>query len=393
MLSEHTSPGSAAGFGYQFQRALHWLARSPAGYRVGIETDDDVSVRTASDLPHALEQDKHSIRGQTNPFADRSIGLWKTLSIWVSAVSDGELIVKEAILLLATNGSVSPGLATQIAAAEDDTSAKSCIDALEVVGENPSETIRPYVEIVLDSSRRAALVQVIRRCKLIDGNDASAGDSLIGEIASVLQLPAWHSAQADSVVEELLGWMHRCALECWRSGKQYWVERDHFVNQLHAILDRRHRAKARERAENLLPVDDVSLGAHRGKGFVRQLHLITDDATLVDGAIRDFLRCGIEKLRLSAEGNITDDDWLALESELISRWQKIHPRILRMSREKSEEDQGFEVFVETTEGHRARLAGQETEQTYLTSGTYHRLANTAVVGWHPRFREMLGARF
>lgn len=393
MLSEHTASASAAGFGYQFQRALHWLARSPAGYRVGIETDDDVSVRTASDLPHALEQDKHSSSGQSNPFADRSIGLWKTLSIWVSAVSDGEVVAKEAIFLLATNGSVSPGLVTKIAAADDDESTNACIDALGLVGADPSETIRPYAEIVLASGRRAALAQVIRRCKLIDAQDASAGNALISEIASVLQLPAWHSPQADSIVEELLGWMHRCALDCWRSGKQYWVERDHFVNQLHAILDRRHRAKARERAEHLLPVDDDSLGAHRGKGFVRQLHLITDDTTLVDGAIRDFLRCGIEKLRLSAEGNITDDDWLALEADLVSRWKKIHPRILRMSREKSEEDQGFEVFVETTEGHRARLAGQETEQTYLTSGTYHRLADAAIVGWHPRFLEMLAAEF
>ena len=60
----------------------------------------------------------------------------------------------------------------------------------------------------------------------------------------------------------------------------------------------------------------------------------------------------------------------------------------------AESDIGFEIFTETTENHRERLAGTETEQVYLTSGTYHRLADLLRVGWHPRYealmRELLG---
>jgi hypothetical protein len=40
---------------------------------------------------------------------------------------------------------------------------------------------------------------------------------------------------------------------------------------------------------------------------VQQLFLVTDDPVLVDSSIRDFIRCNIEKLRLSKEGNITDE--------------------------------------------------------------------------------------
>lgn len=44
-LSKHSAPGANAGFNYQFERGLYWLAQSPAGSVIGIETDDDVVVR------------------------------------------------------------------------------------------------------------------------------------------------------------------------------------------------------------------------------------------------------------------------------------------------------------------------------------------------------------
>ena len=77
-LSDHSAPGANAGFSYQFERALYWLARRPAGSRVGIQTDDDVAVR-GPDVSRVLEQDKHSIREYGDPFGNRSKDLWNTL--------------------------------------------------------------------------------------------------------------------------------------------------------------------------------------------------------------------------------------------------------------------------------------------------------------------------
>jgi hypothetical protein len=55
----------------------------------------------------------------------------------------------------------------------------------------------------------------------------------------------------------------------------------------------------------------------------------------------------------------------------------------------AENDVGFEIFTETTEDHREKLAGTDTEQVYLTSGTYHRLADLLCVGWHPRYEDLM----
>jgi hypothetical protein len=194
---------------------------------------------------------------------------------------------------------------------------------------------------------------------------------------------------SDSIVDELLGWLHNTVVTSWREGLPGWIERDHFVEQMHAIIHRRERSIKRERTELLLPITGEKVGQQMGRPFVRQLHLITDDDTVVDSAIREFLRCHSEKLRLCREGNITDDDWSAFEAALIARWTKIRSRVQRMKDGTPERDVGFEIFTETTEQYREKLAGSDTEQVYLTSGTYHRLADRSTVGWHPRFQQIL----
>ena len=131
------------------------------------------------------------------------------------------------------------------------------------------------------------------------------------------------------------------------------------------------------------------MGGEKGRQFVKQLFLVTEDAVLVDSAIRDFIRCSIEKLRLSKEGNITDDDWKAFQVALCSRWEKIRARVIRLKQSHPPSDVGFEILTETTENHRERLAGSETDEVYLTSGTYHLLAELLEVGWHPEYAKLI----
>src|SRR3990172_3569811 len=100
-LTSHSAPGANAGFSYQFERALYWLAQGPAGSVVGVETDDDVAVRGAA-ASQLLEQDKHSIREDAEPFGDRSKDLWNTLAIWIEALDTKE-VADTTRFLMVTN--------------------------------------------------------------------------------------------------------------------------------------------------------------------------------------------------------------------------------------------------------------------------------------------------
>jgi hypothetical protein len=387
-LSIHTTPGTPAAFDFQFERGLYWLAQSPAGSVIGIETDDDVAIR-GREGSRLLEQDKHSIQETAKPFGDRSHDLWNTLSIWIDALDNNEVSTNSTHFLMVTNKSVPDCIAHQIGRATKDDEITACITALEDASKSPPDKVGSLMQRVLKSASGASLHTLIRNCEFADASSSTSGTDLRKKTIAHLQLPDWAEAHANSIADELLGWLHSTALALWQKGDPCWIQRNYFVNQLHAILDLRKRHIARERSEHLIPVSDAKVGENRGNRFVKQLHLITDDDSIVDNAIREFIRCNIEKSRLSEEGNITDDDWMAFETALLSRWSKIRARVLRMKEGTLEEDIGFEIFSETTEEHREPLAGSDTEQVYITSGSYHRLADLIRVGWHPRFEALM----
>ena len=391
--NRHSAAGPAAGFAYQFERALNWLAQKDAGASIGIEAGDDVEVRN-SDATSVLEEDKYSIRESAQPFSDRSKGLWNTLGIWIEAIDSGERSIDSTSFLMVTNKAVPNCIARRIARAKSKAEIEACIAELQTAGANPPEHISKIVTRVLSPESGDTLQAVIQRIDLSDASDGAASPDLRKSTIGHLQLPDWCLEHSDSIADELLGWLHKAVMSAWLQKQPAWVQRDHFVNQLHAILDRRKRQVKRERAELLIPVTDDKVGSEKGRPFVRQLYFVSDDDMIVDTAIREFIRCNIEKARLSKEGNVTDDDWRAFENVLVSRWSKIRSRVLRMKSGAAEQDVGFEIFSDTTLDHREKLAGSDTEQVYLTSGTYHRLADLLTVGWHPRYealmREILG---
>ena len=312
-LAEHSVPGSNAGFSFQFERALFWLSKSSSGSVVGVETDDDVAVRELNTI-RVLEQDKHSIQKKAEPFGDRSKDLWNTLATWIDALDSGEVVSGKTFFLMVTNKTLPACLAKTIGEAKSEQEIDACIVAIEAAAVDPPQGIKTHVERVMCPASRDNLRKLIQRCRLADASQETAGESLRAKTIGQLQLPDWCAETAESILDELLGWMHQTALASWQEQKPAWIKRDRFVNQFHAIIDRRKRKISRERAVHLIPVGDDKVGNEKGSRFVKQIHLITDDDSVVDTAIREYICCNIEKARLSEEGNITDDDWGVIEA-------------------------------------------------------------------------------
>lgn len=384
-----SASGPAAGYGYQIERALYWLARTASGSVVGIETDDDVAIRTGNAT--FLEQDKHSIALDSAPFGDRSKDLWNTLTIWLDAAEAGRIEIDTTRFLMVTNKELPDCLAKNLSAARTVEEAELYITDLERAAEDPPKNIAGLVGRVLRSESRDILVKLIQNTELIDAASGASASMVRNDTIASLPLPSWAVPIAESVFHELSGWVFARALDAWRGNNPAWIARDNFVNQFHAILENRNRNRLRERAEHLIPLADDVIGEQRGRLFVRQLFLVTEDPVIVDSAIRDFIRCNIEKLRLSKEGNISDEDWRAFQVALSNRWAKIRSRITRMKQNELKADVGFEILTTTTEDYRERLAGSETNEVYLTSGTYHLLADLLELGWHPDYLDLLNA--
>ena len=387
-LDKHNASGSSAGYIYQFERALLWLSTQPSGSRVGIETESDVVIEGVEQTT-IHEQDKHSIRQDAVPFADRSKDLWNTLVIWLDAVENKEVDVQTTQFVMATNKTIPECIAKHIGRAESSTDIDACIDELRKAAKDPPEGVSLAMKRVMQPTSIAFLRQLIERCRLHDNCRGESDEQSKEVFLNNLQLPSWCAPHRELVFDSLFGWAIEVSISSWRNGRPAWIPRDSFVNQMHAILESMKRNIRRERSENLIPVNDEIIGKEKGSPFVRQIHLVTDDNILSDIAIREYVRCNIEKLRLSEEGEISDNDWIEFETTLHTRWEKIRGREIRMQKIDSDEDVGFRILSATTEDYKERLAGSETSQVYLTSGTYHRLANMLKVGWHPHYIERM----
>jgi hypothetical protein len=217
----------------------------------------------------------------------------------MDAAEEGRINIDTTRLLMATNKTIPERIAKKISNAQQIGDVEDCISDLERAAENPPEGIANLADRVLRSESRETLRRIIPRIELVDASCHTAAPALRQETIAHLQLPSWCVAGADSVANELLGWLHSTALTAWQQQTPAWVQRDHFVNQLHAILNLRKRQVVRERAEHLIPVAEDAVGGEKGRPFVKQMYLVTEDDSMVDTSIREFIRCNIEKIRLS----------------------------------------------------------------------------------------------
>ena len=381
-LSKHVAPASAAGFLFQFQRAVQVLAEAPNGVTLGIETLDDLSIERKTG-ERILEQDKYTSNQSGSVFSDGSKNLLGTLATWLAALHSDEIPTTTRFLLV-TNDTCRTGLVRQIADARSRDAAQACLNSvMELEGDSaPKRRLRSLLE---DSRGQELFLGLCQAVELVDGADVSMPSA-----RNALVLPSPFETRREYIFEQLCGWIQTQALQSWEAGKPCRIDKQSFTNQLDAILNNLKRAKRREMPESQLPVSDEDIKQKQDETFVRQVGLVTDDDYYKKDAICDYIRCINEKMRLNKEGDISAKDWLDFAERLRRRWESIWHKNAVLTKD-SEREKGFHTMTEVlSHDYHPSLAGEPTEQVYLANGTYHRFADEKAIGWHPRYLELLG---
>ena len=382
----HDAAGPAAGYFFQPEKALLRLAKAPRLAFVGVETGDDVVEVRDGEVTDS-EQLKNTSEGRGNPFADRSIGLWKTLSIWLNAHASQSGWVANSRLIFSTNRTVPTScLARTLANAIKPDDINSAVQVLRETGSSPSESIREFVECV-EESTDDALAHIVERIRLDDGPGVT--DSIRGDTIEYLQLPS--NVDGSHVYDSLLGWIIRTLKGLWDSGEAGWITGEAFANQKQAIIDECRRTSFSARAARAISVSPVEQDSKRDDLFVQQLQLIEMDDDETIEAIIEMIRESKEIMRLFQLGVITRTEFEDRDERLHTRWNRIFKRHRRVSTQ-TEEQVGYMVFDETT-NHNEPLGSLTPIERYMTAGALHRLANDEdcefFIGWHPRFKELL----
>lgn len=383
-LEKHTTPASGAGFQYQFDRALLALVKGNNGDSVGIETLDDVSVKM-SNGELLLEQNKISLQEDTEIFSNRSKNLWNSLSTWISAIRNQEIDVNRTTFLLVTNKKCNSSIVLEISKAKTDEEAEKCISILKSAAVAPTDLLKPLMDNVLSADIYDALRQLIIKIKLIELSDPT---NILEEIKKNIQIPTSAMEHIERIVFNLSGWLQNAVMQAWFNNSSAWISHEALTNQIFALIESLKRNTSRERLKHLIALNPVDISSQSGATFVKQLYLISDENDLVEDAIENYLCCKSEKTRLSLEGEITNDDWIDFDAQLLTRWKNSKRRIIASEKNKSEQEQGMLIFTDISD-FKADLAGVPTTQLYLSQGTLHRMADEMSVGWHPRYKELL----
>jgi len=382
-LSSHTAAGQALGYLCQVDYALLELTDGLAAM-VGIETLDDVAVVEVSGKAKLIQSKATTTPGH-NPLSDSSVGLWKTLDIWLTAIVNAEIDPTNTRLLLVTNAALPDCLALRFSNAKSPAQITAAVQELMANPSTLSKANKAFVDRVRQGSD-THLRQLVQCIGVIHGDNGLDFEKFHLRIVAKSLLP--DGVDPKRFLHAMLGWLHATAMTAWTAGRGAWVRKQDFNNTRQSLIENLRRRTIRAKPATAIVCKASEVASHRRCGFVRQLEIIDADGAVIDDAIADFLKHNEERLRLVREGHVVDQDWIDFEERLFEYWKPIFRSMPASPKKAEQRRQGQRVYGEVQK-HRESLRGEPTEEFYLTRGAYQRLADALRVGWHPKFSEVV----
>lgn len=381
-------PGQFYGYSLQITRAVAHLLRARQGQSVSVEHLDDVATSSADGV--VAEQDKSGLAH--NPVADRSIELWKTLHNWVRAIRDGALKSDTKFVLFVAQGHHG-SVIDRIHSVTNKADAAALVDVLrtEFWGKAPKYAARTelpsglaeHVNAVLSASDD--VLALLFASLTLENGSGSPNDDLL----PLLGEKAISADAQEEVLKYLLGWAKRVIDKRIEKKQPPILTWEDFHKQLVAA------AKKFDRSENVLTSTSVEITEAevqkelRGRTYVRQLEAVNcEDGELLQ-AVNDFLRSAVHRTTWSERGDVIEGSFGDFEDGLGRAWQSQRAVVDIEQKALGEVDRGRLLYAKCMQ-LRVPLQGMEVP-TFFVPGSFHTLADSLRVGWHPRYREVVAA--
>lgn len=382
-----SAPGQFYGYGIQEARFLHHLLRSQPGDTVALECMDDVSG--TKDGEDYAEQVKSGLAH--NPISDRSTDLWKTFANWLNGRRSGKIPAGTKFILYVAQP-YKGKIAQKLSDCATKPDAKEAIAAIrkEFWGEAPQfekraaipETLAKHVNNVLRANE-SALVDIVRAFTLERGIGAP-----YDEIAKEIAYAPVGAENVEQILRLLAGWIRTTVSRLIERGLPAVVSRDEFHEEYVAAV------RKFDRSDTILPTyatpptdEQIQAEALLDQTFLRQLHLIGADQETILDAINTFLMAATDRTEWAKRGYIHRSSLVEYEAALKRLWASKKMAVKVQARGKPPEDYGMLLLSSCLEASMP-LQGK-TVSTHFTPGSFHKLANTLDVGWHPDFAKLL----
>lgn len=378
----------ALGYLYQLRYSLYSLLSDQRGDTVlYVEGLDDV-VRTSSGNL-TLEQLKHHIDPEKS-ISEHSVELWKTLRVWFTKFSEGDLKPEKSMLFLITTAEIKAESSLRFLRAGNDREVKRAHVSLskianELGNKSLLDSYKSFVNTCeSDQERLLSSVFIVDNAPTIKEIEPKIKHRMIGVRNSVL----------DSVYERLEGWWFNKIVNHLNEGSKEGIQKYTVTEKIADIND--------QLKTDSLPIDfgahqltEEQFKNHMKQMFVRQLNAIKLSPTRINFAILDYYRAFEQRAKWVREALIVDDDLLGYKNRLIEGWGR-QKAFLEDSLPQASDAEQLEFGKRLLEWMEQKAdipirTNMPVGHSYVMRGSFHLLAdaNEPAIYWHPKFLEQL----
>lgn len=375
--AKHSAVGPYLGFGIQTVRLCARLLTEPRSATVYVEHDDDVSVHYENGTT-LLEQTK---RKASNPLADWSADLWKTIHNWLE--DHGPISTGPASkLCLFVTPIHTPGPWAQALFA-----AKTASDIATLVADiqkgmtsaRKKSATYPFVKRFLDAAPDEQLALAVR-FQLICQTEPT-------EMIRGLYAPSVSAPLLDRIVACALGEAKHRTDRLLELGKPGGLNAGEFQDLIRVFVQSINLPAYFDFDSTPPSTDDIDSTLSSKPVFIRQLELIDVGRSQQLNAVSDYLRTVANKTKWGAEGILLPqslDEW---DANLLSRHAAICDGFEATHGHLDEVKRGAAIYAECRKLSVA-LQGK-TVPDHFTHGCLNEFSDDRQIGWHPDFKDLL----
>lgn len=387
-MPTHQASEQMLGYLYQVRYALSMLLENDdSDCQISIEKFDDVAF-SKEDVPIQLIQLKHHIQHQGD-LTDASTDIWRTLKVWLDAISNTPDILNGTNFLIITTATTPIDSAAFLLKKDSNRNPDAAYEILKsVCSSSKNKDHQKYY----DAFRKAdenIIKQLIRQLFVID-----CASNIIDVEGNILKhiryscIPKYEKM----IYERLEGWWFKKAIDALCSDTPVFVSQ----NQVRSFIV----SVSQEYADDNLPidigdVDDLQEGdfSDNEKIFQEQLKLICLSNHRMRLALRDYYKAFYQRASWVRNNLLYVNELEQYEQRLIDEWEHAFAAMEEtlsetgIATEDEKAKEGRQLFSDI-EKRDIRIR-PKCQEAFIMRGSYHILANQLKIGWHVDFIDRL----
>ena len=387
-MSNHQASEQMLGYLYQVRYALALLLENDnSDCQISIEKFDDVAF-SKDDIPIQLIQLKHHIQHQGN-LADASTDMWRTIKVWLDAISETPDILDGTNFLIITTATAPIDSAAFLLKKDSNRNPDTAYEKLKTVC---FSSVNQAHQRYYDAFREAGedtVKQLIRQIYIIDR--ASNVIDVKKDILKHIRYSCIPKHQK-MIYERLEGWWFKKAIDALSCDTPVFVNQ----NQVRSFIV----SVSQEYADDNLPIDILDIDdlqednfSANEKIFHEQLKLICLGNHRMQLALRDYYRAFMQRASWVRNDLLYVNELGQYEQRLIDEWEHAFAAM----------EETLSETNNATEGEKAKEGRQlfsdiekrdirirpKCQEAFIMRGSYHILANQLKIGWHVDFFDRL----